>query len=272
MNQVAEGQSEQRASGSTVEQAGCYGYCVARCNEEVSLGDIGVQGQEVYTVVQGGLGVVVHRCSPHPYQSDAPEVAANWILAHHRVIEAAWKRWGTVLPLNFNTILKADGDSSAQESLASWLAASRDWLKSKLEHLDDKAEYGVQVFWDAAHLSQQVAQSSPEVKRLEEEIAGKPRGVAYMYRQKLEATLRREMETRAAAEYKAIYAIIGRWVADMKVERIKPGTGQLQMLMNLSCLVSAEVYPALAAELDRISATKGFSVRLVGPLPPYSFC
>jgi len=44
------------------------------------------------------------------------------------------------------------------------------------------------------------------------------------------------------------------------------------MLLNLSCLVSRERFPGLAAELDRISGAGGYAVRLVGPLPPYSFC
>ncbi len=273
MNQVAESQSGQIAFGeSTEEQAGCYVYCVARPEGESSLEVTGIQGQQVHAVESDGLSAVVHLCPPHPYQSDDPEMVAARVMAHHQVVEAAWRQWGTVLPLRFNTIIKADGQRTARENLASWLETGSDWLKAKLEQFEGKAEYGVQVLRDTEHLSRQVAQSSLEVKRLEEEIAGKPRGAAYMYRQKLEAMLRRGIETRVAEEYQACYASISRWADSIQVEKLKPGVGHLQMLVSLSCLVSAERYPGLAEELDRIGAMEGFFLRLVGPMPPYSFC
>ena len=273
MNHVAEGQSGRIAFGeSTEEQAGCYVYCVVRPEGEFSLEATGIEGQQVHTVVRDGLSAVVHLCPPRPYQSDDPEAVAALVMAHHQVVEAAWRQWGTVLPLRFNTILKADGQRTARENLASWLETGSDWLKAKLEQFEGKAEYGIQVLRDTEHLSRQVAQSSLEVKRLEEEIAGKPRGVAYMYRQKLEAVLRMGIETRVAEEYQACYAGISRWADSIQVEKLKPSTGCLQMVANLSCLVSAERYPGLAEELGRIGATEGFSIRLVGPMPPYSFC
>ncbi len=273
MNQVAESQRGQLAfGGSTEEQAGCYVYCVVRADGKAGLDLLGIQGQQVRTVVRNGLSALVHQCTARPYQSDDPEMVGTWVLAHHQVVEAAWRRWGTVLPLRFNTIIKADGQRSARENLVSWLDTGADWLKAKMAQLDGKAEYGIQVLRDTEQLSRQVAHSSPEVQRLEEEVAGKPRGGAYMYRQKLEAMVRKGIETRVAEEYQACYATISRWVADIQVEKLKPSAGHLQMLMNLSCLVSTEHYPDLAEEMDRIGATEGFSIRLVGPMPPYSFC
>ena len=273
MNQVAEGQSGQLAFGkSTEEQAGCYVYCVVRTQGNVGLEVFGIQGEPLHTVARDGLSAVVHLCPPRPYQSDDADAVAARVMAHHQVVEAAWRQWGTVLPLRFNTIIKADGQHSARENLVMWLETGSDWLKAKLEQFDGKAEYGIQVLRDTEHLSHQVAQSSLVVKRLEEEIAGKPRGAAYMHRQKLEAMLRRGIETRVAEEYQACYAGISRWAEGIQVEKLKPSTGCLQMAVNLSCLVSAERYPGLAEELGRIGATEGFSIRLVGPMPPYSFC
>ncbi|MEK7777313.1 MAG: GvpL/GvpF family gas vesicle protein, partial [Chloroflexota bacterium] len=190
MEQPIENQVGMPALGETPEeQAGCYVYCVVRPKGEFSLGVTGIQGQPVDTVVRDGLSAVVHLCPPRPYQSDDPEMVAALVMAHHQVVEAAWRRYGAVLPLRFNTIIKADGQRTASENLAMWLETGSGWLKAKLGQFDGKAEYGIQVLRDTEHLSHQVAQSSPEVKRLEEEIAGKPRGAAYMHRQKLEAML-----------------------------------------------------------------------------------
>lgn len=273
MKQVAEAQSEQLAfCGSTEEQAGWYLYCVVRAEGEPGLESLGIQGQQVHIVVRNGLSAVVHVCPARPYQSNDPEMVAAWVLAHHQVVEAAWKRWGTVLPLRFNTIIKADGQRRARENLVSWLDTEADRLKAKLEHLDGKAECGIQVLRDTEHLSRQVAHSSPEFQRLEEEIGRQPRGAAYMYRQRLEAMVRRGVETRVAEEYQACYAGISRWADSIQVEKLGPGVGHIQTVVSLSCLVSAERYQGLAEELGRIGATEGFSIRLVGPMPPYSFC
>lgn len=273
MNQVAEGQRGQLAfGGSTEEQTGCYVYCVVRTQGEVGLELLGIQGEPLHTVVRDGLSAVVHLCPTRPYQSGDPEVVATWVVAHHQVVEAAWKRWGAVVPVHFNTIIRAEGEKSARENLLSWLEAGYPWLTAKLNDLEGKAEYAVQVFWNADLISRQVALANPEVRRLEEEIPRKPQGLAYMERQRLEATLRRGIEARVAQEYQACYASISRWADSIQVEKLKPGVGRLQMLVNLSCLVSQGRQPALAEELNGIGAREGFSVRLVGPMPPYSFC
>ena len=273
MEQTSQGLRESPIPvSSATGQAGRYVYCVAPACEVVSLGAIGIKGREVYTVVHDDLCVLVHDCEAQPYQSDDGEVAAAWVLAHHRVVDAAWKRWGTVLPLTFNTIIRAADGSDAKENLAAWLGTEYELLKGRLEALAGKAEYGVQVFWDPVLVSRQVAKNSPEIRRLEEEIGSKGRGLAYMYRQKLERLLKNEIETRAAEEFKELYGRLSRCVDNIRVEKTKQDRHERQMLMNLSCLVSTERYPDLEAELDRVGNMKGFFVRVAGPLPPYSFC
>lgn len=263
-------QSAARTS-SVSEQEGRYVYCVAQGDEEISLGAIGIEGHEVYTIVHNDLCALIHDCPTQPYQSADAEVATAWVLAHHLVVEAAWKRWGTVLPLTFNTIITAT-ERSAEENLVQWLETEYDSLKGRLETLTGKAEYGVQVSWDPAVVARKVAEASTEIKKLEEEIGSKPRGLAYMYRQKLEKLLKKEMEVRAEKEFKDLYGRLSRCMDDIHVEKTKKAERERQMLMNLSCLVSAERYPDLEAELEVISQMEGYFVRLAGPLPPYSFC
>lgn len=264
----AEAQTERVAAGG---QTGRYVYCVARAGERVSLGPIGIDGRETYTVVCRGLAAVVHLCPAQPYQSDDGDIAAAWVLAHHRVVDAAWQRWGTALPLTFNTIIAA-GTRSAEENVAAWLESEYESLKGRLDSLVGKAEYGVQVVWNPTAVARKIAETSPDMRALEQEIGGKPRGLAYMYRQKLEAMLKREMEARAEEESRALYRAIRRCVDNVHVEKVKKAEEGRQMLINLSCLVLVEKYRDLEAELDKIRRREDFSVRIAGPLPPYSFC
>ncbi|MDP2954182.1 MAG: GvpL/GvpF family gas vesicle protein, partial [Chloroflexota bacterium] len=105
----------------------------------------------------------------------------------------------------------------------------------------------------------------------DQEIKTKPRGLAYMYRQRLEGLLRKEMEAKAEQSFRDFYSRIRRHAADVVAEKTKQPEKGGQMILNLSCLVDRERYIELGEELDRINQQKGFWVRYTGPWPPYSF-
>ncbi|MEW6034241.1 MAG: GvpL/GvpF family gas vesicle protein [Chloroflexota bacterium] len=267
-----ETQVQSPIEGRDTKTTGCYVYCVVPYAYEVCPDVTGIEGCRVYAIVHRGLGAIVHDCAAQPYRSEDAHLVASWVMAHHRVVEAAWERWGTVLPLTFNTIVKGADERSAVENTRMWLDVEHEWLRARLSSLTGKVEYGIQVFWDTETIARTVAVTNSEVRKLQEEIESKPRGLAYMYRQKLENLLRKGLEARAAEEFKDLYARISRCTANVRAEKVKNGELGRQMLVNLSCLVCQDRFPDLQAELDQVNNTEGFSVRLVGPLPPYSFC
>lgn len=248
-----------------------YLYCIADAAESVSLGKIGIEGEDVYTIPYKDICAVVHDCPAQPYQSGDHEVVKAWVMTHHKVVDAAWERWGAVLPLTFDTMIKAETGGSAERNMEDWLKQEYEGLKRKFEKVRGKAEYGVQVFWDPKVVIQSLRHTGPEIRRLEEEIKAKPKGLAYMYRQRLENLIRREMQSAADECFKDFYRHIRRHADDIRVEKTKKAEQGLQMLLNLSCLVDRYRYTLLGAELDKINEMKGFSVRFTGPWPPYSF-
>ena len=250
---------------------GIYLYCVAEAGERVSLGEIGIEGNEVYTIPYNDVCAVVHTCPAEPYKSDDQEVVKAWVLTHQKVVDVAWEKWGTVLPLGFDNIITAKGGSDAEQNLKNWLKEDYENLKKKMEKVRGKAEYGVQVFWDLKLIAQNLTETNPEIKKLDEEIRSKSRGLAYMYRQKLETLLKKEMEVKADECFKDFYGRIKKHVDDIRVEKTKKAEQGLQMIMNLSCLVYMDKYTELGEELDEINKMEGFSVRFTGPWPPYSF-
>lgn len=260
------------ATAPSSELEGLYVYCIGPLVEVGSLGAIGIDGREVTAIGFDRLSVAMHTCDAQPYESQDPEVVASWVMAHHRVVEAAWSRYGTVLPLTFNTIIKGDPRRDASTNLLAWLDSEYETLRAKLDAFTGKAEYGVKVFWDPQLVMKRVAQSDTEITELEEEIKARPRGTAYMYRQKLESLLRQKSGTMVEEECTALHSKLSRWADEVQIEKPKRESGQLQMLMNLSCLVSQTQVHDLEAELQEVSAKEGFSAELVGPLPPYSFC
>ncbi len=251
---------------------GRYLYCIVKGNESVNLGRIGIEGNSVYTVPYKDLSAVVHNCHAELYQSENEEILKGWVSTHQKVVDIAWEKFGTVLPFGFDTIILGDGLTSPEENMKNCLKRDYDSFKTKIEKVGNKAEYGVQIFWDSEVMAQNLAEESVEIKKLNEEIKSKPRGLAYMYRQKLEGILKKEMEDKADQYFNEFYAKIKPYVDDLRVEKTKKTEDtDKQMFMNLSCLLTKDGSKELGTELEKIDAMDGFSVRYTGPWPPYSF-
>jgi len=248
-----------------------YLYCVADGGERTSLGEIGIDGSEVYTIPYRDLCAVVHNCTSEPYESEDNELVKGWVLTHQAVVDAAQERFGTVLPLGFDAIIKGEGDIDPEANMINWLRDDYENLRTKAERLRDKAEYGVQIFWDPRIITDMITQANEEIRKLDEEMRSKPKGTAYMYKQKLEKVLKKEVEAKADEYFRDFYSRIKKHADDVRVDKTKKADEDRQMLMNLSCLVPKDKYVELGEELEGISEMEGFSVRFTGPWPPYSF-
>jgi len=250
---------------------GNYLYGVADGGEQTSLGKIGIEGHEVYTIPYQDLCAVVHKCPAQPYTMEDQAVLQQWVITHHHVVHLAWERFGTILPSGFGTIIKSDEGGDPQETVRAWLRQEYESLQKKIERVRGKAEYGVQIFWDPKIIAEMLMEESPHLKTLSEQVKAKPKGAAYLYQQRLERALKVEIEVEAAAYVKDFYQRIKKQVDDLWVEKPKKMDNEKQMLLNLSCLVDRERYKALGEELEKIEQIDGFSVRFTGPWPPYSF-
>ena len=248
-----------------------YIYCIVASPQKVRLGKIGLDGNRVYTIPYQDISAVVHDCNAKPYESKDSEEVKNWVITHEKVVETTWGRLGTVLPFGFDTIIKADKDKGAEEVVIDWIKEDYQNLREKLHKVKGKAEYGVQVSWDTKFISQLLTGKDEELEKLSEEIKSKPKGVAYMYKQKLEKILRGKLEKEAEIYFKEFYERIKECTEDIRVEKLKKEEEPWQMLMNVSCLAFKKDVEVLGDELDKINSREGFSVRFTGPWPPYSF-
>lgn len=251
---------------------GRYLYCIVEGLEKVNLGRIGIEDNEVYTIPHKDLCAVVHDCPTEPYRSEDNEMVKGWIVKHQNVVDRALERFGIVLPTGFDTIIECNETADPDEKVRNWLKEDYANLKAKMEKVRGKAEYGIQVFWNPKVMAETLTRKNQEIRQLSEEIKSKPRGVAYMYRQKLEGLLKKEMEKEADQYFKEFYGRIKPYTHDLHIEKTKETEDQnMQMLMNISCLLPKDASKKLGDELEKIEAMEGFSVRYTGPWPPYSF-
>lgn len=115
--------------------------------------------------------------------------------------------------------------------------------------------------------------ASPEVRAQEVHETDRTgaSGMEYLSRRRLEQVLRRESQSRVSRVVAESYRRVESCVTQVRVERAGAASGPRPMVMYLTCLVSAERHAALHAVVVGIDQEEGFSARLVGPLPPYSF-
>ena len=251
---------------------GRYVYGVTIGDKEVRLGPIGIEGSEVYTIPYEDISAIVHDCSNKPYQSTDDEIVRKWVRAHQSVLDAAGEQLDVVIPLGFDTILEPRDDATSPDQVVrDWLKLDYARLREVMRKIEGKDEYGVQVSYEPAVIIKQISEQSEEIGKIKEEMAAKSPGMAYMYRQKLERTVKAETERLADEWFKDFYGRIKKHTDDIVVEKTRKLNNGKMMLLNLSCLVAREKVDSLGKELEEINNMGGFSVHFSGPWPPYSF-
>lgn len=251
---------------------GRYVYGIAAGSTELFLGAIGLDGSEVYTISYKDLSAIVHDCPCEPYQSQDEEVVKSWALSHQQVLDEAKNQLGTIIPMGFDVILQPkDEITSSDDMVRNWLKEDYERLCAVVEKIAHKDEYGVQIFYNPKVMGELITKQSEAVKSIQQEMATKSPGLAYMYKQKLEKAVKAEMERYADDWFKDFYTRIKRHADDIVVEKVKKADKDTVMLLNLSCLVSQENRESLGKELEDIDALQGISVRFTGPWPCYSF-
>jgi hypothetical protein len=251
---------------------GRYLYGVAVSGKTISLGPVGIDGGEVYSIAYEGLSAIVHDCPAAPYQSPDERTVKNWVGAHQSVLDQVQRECGTVIPMGFDTILHSkDAAILPGQVVKDWLKEDYKRLQGIAEKIKGRDEYGVQITYVPGLLAKQISDESHKLQGIREKIAHSSQGTAYMYMQKLEKTIKAEMEKLAEEWFKDFYGKIKSYCDDVVVEKTKKVEGNKVMLLNLSCLVTRERVISLGEELEKINNTEGFSVHFSGPWPPYSF-
>ncbi|MBI5234232.1 MAG: GvpL/GvpF family gas vesicle protein, partial [Deltaproteobacteria bacterium] len=98
-----------------------YLYCIAESCGREDMGDIGIDGNRVYTISCMGLAAVVHDCHDKAFGHGDEEAMKAYLLGHQRVVQIVRERFGTVLPLGYWKIIISDGHKRSEEKIIDWL-------------------------------------------------------------------------------------------------------------------------------------------------------
>jgi hypothetical protein len=248
---------------------GRYIYCIINSGKALNFGNTGIEDNLAYTIPYKDIAAVVHCCMAKPYETENKEKAAEWILSHDYVIDSATKKFGTVLPFSFDTIVKGN-----DETVSLWLEQNYLILNRELDRLKNKAEYSIQVFCDPVYLKTNLACSNIEIKKMKEKREQMPKGAAYLLNRGFELKVKDAIADEVSRlSHNFIMAIRGH-IEEMREEKNLHAPEKFngkKPVVELTCLIREDKIENLGEMLDEINRREGFVVRFTGPWAPYSF-
>lgn len=255
-----------------MDDRGRYIYGVAEGGSGINLGPIGMDGSTVYTVSCGSLCAIVHDCPAEPYQSADEGIARQWVTVHQAVLDEARERFGTVVPMSFDTILRTkDRAVSADQAVSDWLKEDARRLGSAIEKVRGRDEYAVRISCTPGMIAGSLPADNREPLRAGDRTLSTSPGTAYLHRQKADRAARAAAEILAEDWSREFRTRVERWCDDIMAERARKTDDGMVVLACLSCLVAREKVDRLGEELEKINNMEGVSVHFSGPWPPYSF-
>lgn len=268
--EVAGGSAETRPPQEASDE-GRYLYGVVRTGRSgADFHAVGVDGRPVFLVREGDMAALVHACPPEPYQSDDPEVVTGWLQAHEAVQEAAMSTWGGVIPAGFDTIFKGS-PPEPDRVVRDWLRERREHLERAWQRVEGKAEYGIEISWDAAAAEKEVRAANETIRQAEAGLGALSPGLAYLQRQRLDKAVEEAVRAAAAGHARRFLEAISVHCAETKVEEMAKTGQERHLVLKLACLVAAGEVEKVGEALDAIAAMPGFSVHFTGPWPPFAF-
>lgn len=230
-----------------------YVYAVVDADAPDPRDLTGVAEAPIWLVREGGLAVAV---------SDAPDSLVGRrreLLAHSATVEALWST-GTVLPMRFGMV--APDEAALRRDV---LADPDGRLSRRLEALEDRAEITVKVWHQEDAVLREVLADDRAIADLQ---ARARRSGAYADQVRLGERVAAAVADRAARDADRLLRDLAP-LADASV----PGPPVDGALLNVAFLVEKSSANAFLEAVDQRIRTEQarLTVRVAGPLPPYSF-
>ncbi|ETX29355.1 GvpL/GvpF family gas vesicle protein [Roseivivax isoporae] len=187
------------------------------------------------------------------------------LLAHARILERALGM-GTVLPMRFGMV------AHDLPAVAAALAGQQDRLAAEMIRLQNAVEFGIRVEFERAPALQCLVDASAALQAERDRLRGDPRTTERdraAFGSRLAAALDR---ARTDAQRRVLAALRPR----LRDHVIRVPDSDVQVLA-LDALVETGAETDLPAAIDAAARTCGFAtglepiVRMVGPVPPYTF-
>lgn len=246
---------------------GLYVYCIAKANEELDLGPIGLgnRGDNVFSIHYQDLAAIVSESVVMNYT-----VSRDNTLAHQVVMEKTMEKY-TILPVRFGTVAEGPGIIKAGERIRKEVLKERyAELANLLRGMDGKVELGVKVLWnDIQQIFAEITSENTGIKKLRNETKHDLTAKSYKAQIALGKMVKSALDIKKDAEKKKIVGDLKKLSVDYRDNK----TFGDQMFLNGAFLVETEAEKAFDDAIEKLVAKQGerLKVRYVGPMPPCNF-
>jgi hypothetical protein len=228
-----------------------YVHGVTRAGERGAI-----EGTGARAVVEGELAAIVTDAAGETR-------AADLMRRHWRVLEAVAEQ-ATVVPVQFGPAMA--GEDAVTGEL---LAPRRDSLEAQLASFDGKVQLSLKGTYDEAVLLRSIIEGSPAVAQLRERVRSLSEAAGHFVRVRLGELVAAEVEQVRERDAEALHARLDALAVATSRE---PASG-LQAAVNSAFLVERGRTDEFSRAVDAAAEELGgrIELRLLGPLPPYSF-
>jgi hypothetical protein len=253
---------------------GRYLYClVGLGGHDPALETTGIEGAPVRVVGvdlgAGAVGAVVHDADGL-YDSTDPAEVRRWLVAHQSVVDAAADRFGTPLPVRFDTVVEGGDDA-----LAGWVRGHGEEILAALDRVAGRREYRLHVAWDRAAFEDRVEGTDDRLVELRAEASEASEGRAFLVGKQAEERLRELAAERRRELLAALRERVEGVVVEMEDADPRDDDGEADVegtpIGGVTVLCDRDRETELGDRLDAYVDAHEVSVTFSGPWPPYSF-
>jgi DnaJ-domain-containing protein 1 len=241
-----------------------YLYGVVPADQAKDFGPIGLDGEEVRTVSDGGIGIVISTAAPVAFFEIPPEKTLQYLAHHQRVLERVMLDC-TVVPVKFGTFCEKARDDAEVVRI---LRCGGKEFAGALESYAGKAEFDVAVSW--ADLKSILA----EIARDETVVSMKARidnhaEATVEQRVRLGQLVKELLDRKNKATAERLLVTLRTKWRNIVVNPTRDDSAVLNAAVLIDRAEQAE-FDRVLEQLNR-SYDDRLTFRRVGPLPPYSF-
>lgn len=245
-----------------VAMDGKYLYGFVQIPNAVRLEIAGMDQQMLHTIPHRDIAAVVSDAVPIIWSDLPRETLFSYLTTHQTAIEAVMKRY-EIIPAKFATVL------SSENLVHRVLKTEYHSIRSSLADMSNRIELDVVMLWcDPADLFKKIA-AMPQVDTIKRQMAeAKPDQC-------------RNLQVQAGKQVKTILDSMNAVCAREAIDALSPFSQACQphevkndeMILNCAFLLETHQLDAFEKEIDALDRRhhNQLTVRIIGPLPPYSF-
>ena len=242
---------------------GKYIYGFISANKLKYLGPIGIEQGEVYTLPYQDIAAVVSDLPFIQFDSLPKEALLRNLAVYQTVIEKVMKD-NHIIPMKYG--LMAQGE----EELKRILEKGYGQIKTNLKEMENKIELDVAALWSDLETVLKEIGEEEEIKRLKQEAASKAPDQIFEIKINVGKLVKGSLDKKREKCASEILDVLKKEAEDHCSHPVMDDS----MIMNVAFLINKDKRETFESKVDDLDKQyKGrVNFRIVGPLPPYSFC